>query len=33
MVLGFGPITIRVTVGCFGKTLSCFLLGLFIIRE
>jgi hypothetical protein len=33
LVLGFGPMTIRVTVGCIGKTLNCFLLGYFIIME
>jgi hypothetical protein len=33
MVLGFGSMTIRVTVGCIGKTLNCFLLGPFVIRE
>ena len=32
MLIGFGPVTIRVTVGCIGKTLNCFLLGPFIIR-
>ena len=33
MFVGFGPVAIRVTVGCIGKTLNVFLLGPFIIRE
>ena len=32
IIMGFGPVIIRVTVGCIGKTLNCFLLGPFIIR-
>jgi hypothetical protein len=32
MLMGFGPVSIRVTVGCIGQTLNCFLLGPFIIR-
>ncbi|VVB62268.1 Uncharacterised protein [uncultured archaeon] len=32
MVLGFGPMSIRVTVGGIGKTLNCFLLGPFVIK-
>jgi hypothetical protein len=33
MIFGFGPMTIRVTVGCIGKTLNCFLLGRFIMKR
>ncbi len=32
ILMGFGSVTIRVTVGYIGQTLNCFLLGPFIIR-